>query len=148
MIAGIDYIGITTPFYCNDGRGNFLLHKRSKNCRDERGHWDPGGGQLEFGQTLKESVLREVKEEYGCQGKIQEALPAHSILRKDNRKITHWVAAPFFVLVDKKFVKINEPDKIDEIGWFKLNNLPRPLHTGFSGTLKRFIKYFKKYQQL
>jgi len=30
MISGIDYIGITTPFYCNDGKGNFLFHKRSQ----------------------------------------------------------------------------------------------------------------------
>ncbi|HEY4495194.1 MAG TPA: hypothetical protein VI998_04000 [Patescibacteria group bacterium] len=31
MKLGIDYIGISTPFYCNDGQGCFLLHKRSKN---------------------------------------------------------------------------------------------------------------------
>lgn len=84
--AGIDYIGITTPFYCNDGKGKFLFHKRSKNCRDEQGAWDPGGGQLEFGQSLENSVLREVIEEYGCAGEIQGLLPAHSIFRTSNGK--------------------------------------------------------------
>lgn len=34
---GIDFIGITCVFYCHDGQGNFLMHKRSKNCRDEIG---------------------------------------------------------------------------------------------------------------
>ncbi len=57
---GVDYIGVTTSFYCNDGKGNFLLHKRSKNTRDENGRWDPGGGQLEFGEKPEKGVLREV----------------------------------------------------------------------------------------
>ena len=78
---GIDYIGITTPFYCNDGNGNFLVHKRSKHARDERGVWDFGGGQLDFGQQVDDSVLREVSEEWGVLGEIQEQLPAHSMLR-------------------------------------------------------------------
>jgi 8-oxo-dGTP diphosphatase len=145
MTIGVDYIGVTTPFYCNDGKGNFLLHKRSKNCRDEQGHWDPGGGKLEFGQSLEESVLREVKEEYGCKGVVQEVLPAHSVLRKMNGVNTHWVAVPFFILVDRNKVTINEPTKIDEIGWFKLDKLPKPLHTGFAGTFKKYKTYFEKY---
>ena len=146
MKIGIEYIGVSTPFYCNDGKGNFVLHKRSKNCRDEQGAWDPGSGQLEFGQTLEESVLREIMEEYGCIGTIQEQLPAHSILRIHNWKQTHWVAIPFFVLVNRKDVKINEKEKIDEIGWFRLDNLPSPLHTGFQYTLKRYRKFFDKYR--
>jgi len=146
VIIGVNYIGVTTPFYCNDGKGNFLLHKRSKNCRDEQGRWDAGGGQLEFGQTPEESVLREVEEEYGCRGKIQEVLPAYSILRNLEGKNTHWVGIPFFILVDKNEVKINEPEKIDEIGWFKLDNFPKPLHMGFTGALKRYKEYFEKYK--
>ena len=30
--GGVDYIGVTVVFYCHDGKGNFLMHKRSKNC--------------------------------------------------------------------------------------------------------------------
>lgn len=145
MKIGIDFIGITTPFYCNDGKGKFLLHKRSKNCRDEQGTWDPGGGQLEFGQTLEKSVLREIEEEYGCRGIIQEQLPAHSILRTHDGKKTHWIAIPFFILVNKDEVKNNEPEKIDELGWFTLDNLPHPLHTGFQYTYKHYKSSFEKY---
>jgi ADP-ribose pyrophosphatase len=140
---GEDYIGISTPFYCNDGKGNFLFHKRSKNCRDEQGKWDPGGGKLEFGLTPEENVLKEVKEEYGCKGKIQKSIPPHTILRINNGKETHWIAFPFFIKVKKSEVKINEPEKIDELGWFRLNKLPKPLHTGFSWTFKHYPKYFK-----
>lgn len=145
MKPGIDFIGISTPFYCNDGKGRFLFHKRSKKCRDEHGRWDTGSGQLEFGSTPAENVLREVAEEYGCRGKIQEQLPAHSIFRQWQGKKTHWLAVPFFIKVDPQKVKINELDKIDEIGWFTLDKLPKPLHAGFSFTFKKYRSYFKKY---
>ena len=53
MKPGIDYIGVSTPFYCHDGQGNFLFHKRSQKCRDEQGRWDTGSGKLEFGLTVE-----------------------------------------------------------------------------------------------
>lgn len=146
MIAGVDYIGISTPFYCNDGKGNFLFHKRSINCRDEHGKWDPGSGQLEFGLTPEQNVLKEMREEYGCRGIIQESIPAHTIFRMQNDKRTHWVAIPFFVHVDPKTVRINDADKIEQIIWRTLDDLPRPLHTGFSFTMRHFKEYFIKYQ--
>lgn len=145
MKPGLDYVGISTPFYCNDGQGKFVLHKRSQNCRDEQGHWDTGSGQLGFGETVEKSVLREVAEEYGCQGEIQEQLPPHSIIREHNGQRTHWLIIPHFVKVDPKEVKINEPEKADEFGWFTLDNLPKPLHTGFQYTLKKYKQYFEKY---
>ena len=145
MKAGIDYIGISTPFYCNDGKGNFLFHKRSVNCRDEQGNWDTGSGQLEFGLTPEENVLKEIKEEYGCGGVIQEGLPAHSIFRIHNKMKTHWIAISFFVYIDPKEAHINDLDKIEKIEWHTLKDLPQPLHTGFAFTLKKYEKYFKKY---
>ncbi len=130
MKAGIDYTGITTPFYCNDGKGNFLLHKRSGSCRDEKGKWDFGGGRLEFGESPEESVLREAKEEYGVKGVIQEQLPAYSELIVHDGKRAHWLVVPFFIKMDIRKAKIMEPEKASEIGIFALDNLPKPLHTG------------------
>jgi len=147
MKIGVDYIGITTPFYCHDGAGNFLLHKRSKDCRDENGRWDSGSGKLEFGLSLEENVLKEVMEEYGCKGEIVERLPAHDIFREQNGVKTHWVAVPFFVRVNRSQAKNNEPLKIDEIGWFDLRHFPTPLHTGFAFTIKKFYPHFEKYSK-
>lgn len=145
MKIGVDYIGVTTPFYCNDGYGNFLFNKRGKNCRDEVGRWDPGGGKLEFGVSLETNVLDEVMEEYGCRGTIQEQLPPQDIFRTIDGVTTHWVAVPFFVLVQKNEVKNNEPHKFDEIDWFRLDKLPTPLHSGFEKTFRKYKRQFENY---
>ena len=100
MKIGYDYVGITTPFYCHDGEGNLLMHKRGLQCRDEQGKWDPGGGKLEFNLLVEENVLQEVREEYGCKGEISERLPAHDIFRMFNGVKTHWIAMPFIIKVN------------------------------------------------
>ncbi|MCA9388442.1 NUDIX domain-containing protein [Candidatus Berkelbacteria bacterium] len=128
--------------------GEFVLHLRSANCRDEVGRWDPGSGQLEFGLSPDNNVIKEVAEEYGCQGKIIGSLPPHSIFRRHENQLTHWFAIPYFVIVDQDKVRINEPTKIDDLGWFKLRSLPKPLHTGFGYTLKNFRAEFDKIAKL
>lgn len=145
--AGVDYIGISTPFYCHDGNGLFVFHKRSNNCRDEHGRWDAGSGQLEFGEDPSEGVLREVWEEYGVKGEITGQLPAHSILREHEGVKTHWLAVSFFVKVDLDRVVISDPDKISEIGFFTLDRLPDPLHSGLQMTMTRFPRHFAKYRK-
>lgn len=144
MKPGIDFIGVSVSFFCHDDN-YFLLHKRSNKCRDEKGRWDFGGGQLEFGERLESAVLREVKEEYGVGGVIEKQLPAHSLLREENGIRTHWLIITFIVKVDRKKVVNNDPEKIAELGWFKLNNLPKPLHTGAQYTPKHYKEEFKKY---
>ncbi|MFA5136176.1 MAG: NUDIX hydrolase [Patescibacteria group bacterium] len=139
---GIDFIGITTPFYCTDGKGKFLLHKRSSKCRDDVGVWDCGGGKLEFGQTLEENVLREVKEEYGCSAVILKNLLSYTLFRVYEGKKTHWIAFPFLILVNPMKVKNNDPEKIDKIGWFTVSSFPQPLHIGVETALKKYISVF------
>jgi ADP-ribose pyrophosphatase YjhB (NUDIX family) len=145
MKIGTDYIGVTTPFYCHDGKGNILMHKRTKECRDEHGKWDTGSGKLEFDLSLEENVLKEVFEEYGCKGDVQGVLPAHDIFREQNGIKTHWLAVSFFVKVNRSEVKNGEPHKIEEITWFPIDKLPEPLHSGFAYSFKKYKSYFEKY---
>ncbi|OGE44818.1 hypothetical protein A3B39_00175 [Candidatus Daviesbacteria bacterium RIFCSPLOWO2_01_FULL_37_10] len=128
---GVDFIGVTVVFYCHDGKGNFLMHKRSKNCRDEVGNWDVGGGGMEFGETFEEAVEREIMEEYSCSVENLKFITSYNVLRKNGKQDTHWIALLFTAKVNPEKVAIGEPDYIDEIGWFSENNLPDPLHSQF-----------------
>lgn len=139
---GVDFIGVTCSFVCHDGNGRILLHKRSKHCRDEQGNWDNGGGAHEFGDNIEETVRREIKEEYGADAldvKFIKVYDAHRKL-KDGTP-THWLAVLFLVKVDPKQVKNNEPHKIDEIGWFTLDDLPSPLHSQAQHTFASIKPY-------
>lgn len=75
---GIDHIGVSIVYFCHDGRGNFVMAKRSKNARDEQGRWDIGGGGLEYGQRVEENLKKEIKEEY-CEN-IKESRHIGSLL--------------------------------------------------------------------
>lgn len=139
---GFDYIGISTPFYCHDGKGHLLLAKRTKYARDEDGTWDPGAGLLEHGSSIEANILREIKEEYGCEGTIQKLLPAVNLLREIDGQLSHWLVVAAFVLVNSDDVQLMEPDKFSEIGWFTLDELPSPLHQGFALSFERFKSEF------
>lgn len=128
---GVDYIGVTVMAFCHDGKGNFVMHKRSNNCRDEHGRWDIAGGSLEFGETFEQSVAREVKEEYCCDILELKRINVYNALREHSGTPTHWVGICFLAKVDPKQVKIGEPEKMEEIGWFTKDNLPNPLHSQF-----------------
>src|SRR3989338_5752465 len=129
LSPGVDYIGVTCVFYCHDGNGHLLLHKRSQKCRDERGAWDCGGGTMGFGETFESAVRREIKEEYCVRPTKLTFCGVTNVLRKNGKTKTHWVALIFAAKVDPKKVKIGEPDKMEEIGWFRTNKLPRHLHS-------------------
>jgi len=129
MKKGEDFVGVTIVFICHDGKGNILLNKRSKNCRDEHGTWDSGGGGLEFGDTVINTLKKEIKEEYCADVISHEFLGYRDVHREHDGKKTHWIALDFKVLVDRDKVKNGEPHKFDAIEWFTLDKLPEPLHS-------------------
>lgn len=139
MIKGVDYTGVGVVFFCHDGQGNILMAKRSKNCRDEHGRWDIGAGSVDFDEKIEDVLKREIKEEYSTEVLNYEFLGFRDVQRENNGKKTHWVALDFKVLINKNKVKIGEPHKFDEIGWFKLDSLPILVHSQFP----KFIELYK-----
>lgn len=142
MKQGFDFIGVTCVFYCHDGKGSLLLHKRSQKCRDEQGRWDCGGGALRFGETFEKAVMREIREEYCSDIKKLDFVGINNVIRKSNGLKTHWIAILFACELNPKRVKIGVPKKMDQIGWFKLDKLPQPLHSMFLTHLE-FVKRAK-----
>jgi ADP-ribose pyrophosphatase YjhB (NUDIX family) len=139
MKKGFDYTGITIVYFCHDGNGNILMNKRSQNCRDEHGRWDIGGGGLDFGLTVEETLKKEIKEEYCADVISYEFLGYRDVHREHEGQKTHWIALDFKVLIDPKNVANGEPHKFDEIGWHTLDNLPENIHSQFP----KFLELYK-----
>ncbi len=112
---------------------------RGKNCRDENGAWDIGGGALEFGEDAKERLKKEIKEEYNADVLKTEFLGFRDVHRSHDKKETHWLALDFKVLVDVSQVKNAEPHKLDKVKWFRLDKLPGNLHS----ELPRFFEIYR-----
>ena len=138
MQIGYNYPGITIVYFCNDGEGNFVMSKRSNNTRDEHGRWDIGGGKLEYGETVKTTLQREVKEEYCTIVLDFKFLGYREIKRKHGGRNTHWIALDFKCLVDPEKVKNGEPHKFEEVSWFTLKNMPKNLHSQLPLFLKKY----------
>lgn len=127
---GVSFVGVTTPFLCYDSEGHVFLAKRSKNARDEQGHWDFGSGGLKVGESIESNMRRELFEEYGVEPIKVTPIGYFELFRTlpDGTK-THWVGIAHAVQVDPKKVKIMEPDMFDDSGWFTMDTLPSPLHS-------------------
>ncbi|HWU24216.1 MAG TPA: NUDIX domain-containing protein [Candidatus Paceibacterota bacterium] len=138
MKKGVDCIGNTVVFACHDGRGNYVLSKRSVNCRDEHGTWDPGGGGIELNDTVIDTLKKEIAEEYCTDVLEYEFLGYRDVHREHNGEKTHWIALDFKVLVDREKVRNGEPHKLEEIGWFTRDTFPEPLHSQFPYFLEKY----------
>jgi 8-oxo-dGTP diphosphatase len=142
---GVSFVGITTCFFVHDGKGHFYMTKRGKKARDEQGKWEIGGGGLKWGETALDNALREAMEEYNVTSKKTEFLGYRDIFRElpDGTK-THWLGLDFAILADPKDVRINEPETIDDGGWFSLDDLPSPMHSQQIPFMKQYKKKLAK----
>ncbi len=126
MKQGLDYIGVAVGIMIFNDKGEVFLSKRSQQVKNERGHWENPGGSVEFGETLEQAVKREILEEYGTEIDVIEQWPATDHFIPAEKQ--HWVATTFLAKFKPgQQPKIMEPDKCEEIGWFKLDALPEPL---------------------
>ena len=138
MDKGKECIGVSVIFLCHDGKGNFLLSKRSPACRDEHGTWDPGGGAVELHDTIENTLRKEIKEEYCADVISHEFLGFRDVHRVNNGANTHWIALDFKVLINPAQAKNGEPHKLAEIKWFTTGTLPTPVHSQFPYFLKKY----------
>jgi 8-oxo-dGTP pyrophosphatase MutT (NUDIX family) len=136
---GVDYIGVCVVYFCHDGKGNVVMAKRTPKTRDEHGVWDIGGGGLEFGGSVEQTIRQEIKQEY-CTDVLEfEFLGYRDVHREHDGKKTHWVALDFKVLIDPHQVANGEPHKFEEVKWFTLDALPEKTHSQFP----KFLELYK-----
>jgi len=88
--------------------GRVLLVKGSRGLTVDR--WTLPGGFLRFGESPRDGVLREVREEVGVDASVEELIDARSKLGQHTR--LHWVMLFYRVRIDG--VPAPNPDEIAE----------------------------------
>lgn len=122
---GIDYVGVGVgAIVVNDG-GQVFLSQRGKQATNEQGTWEFPGGKVHFGDTLRQTLIREFMEEYGMTIDIIELLSVDDHILEDEGQ--HWVSPTFIAKSVGAAPQILEPHKCSAIGWFDIDDLPSPL---------------------
>lgn len=115
---GIDYVGLGVGALIFNDQYQLLLTKRGPKAKNEVGKWEIPGGGVEFGESLKEAVVREIKEELGITIQVVELLQVADHIIPDEKQ--HWISPTFICKIISGQPSILEPEKCDQIGWFSL----------------------------
>lgn len=123
MKPGVDFPGVGCGLVVQRADGRVLLCKRLK--APEAGFWNIVGGKVDLMERSIDAARREAEEESGLKiGAVDLLCLAEEIIPADGQ---HWVS---LIYVTRDFTgepTLTEPDKLSEIGWFALDDLPQPL---------------------
>ncbi|MCL5008281.1 MAG: NUDIX domain-containing protein [Candidatus Marsarchaeota archaeon] len=104
--------------------GNVLMIKR-KNTGWHDGDYALVSGHLEPGETLREAMAREAKEEVGISISIKDLKPVHVMQKTDGIGKGGDYVVVFFEAHRWKGIPRNmEPDRCSDVVWFDLKKLP------------------------
>lgn len=139
MIRGVDYIGVGIGAIIVNNEGKMLMAKRGQKAKNERGKWEFPGGSVEFGDTMAQTIIREMKEELNIKIKVLKHLsPIDHIIPEEKQ---HWVTSTFISKIVEGEPQIMEPEKCDEIRWFTLEEIENlRLSIATEGSVKQLKK--------
>jgi mutator protein MutT len=142
MKKGIDYIGVGVGAIIINDEGKVFLAKRGQKAKNERGTWEFPGGGVEFVEKLVDAIKREMREEFGVEIEVIKQIETLDHLIPEENQ--HWIAPTFIAKIIKGEPDIMEEDKCEAIGWFDINNLPKPLSIITQISLPELRKYLGK----
>ena len=125
MKRGIDYIGVGVGAIITDNQGRLFLARRGPKAKNERGLWEFPGGSVEFGETMAETLRREMREEFGIEIIVGKLLDVVDHILKEEKQ--HWVSPTYLCTISAGEPHIMEPGKCAEIGWFRPDEVPQAL---------------------
>jgi mutator protein MutT len=122
---GIDYIGVGVGAVIVDDEGRLFLARRGPRATNERGLWEFPVGSVEYGETLAEALVREMREEYGIEIAVGDLLDVvDHILPEEGQ---HWVSPTYLCTILSGEPQIREPTKCSETAWFYPDGMPDDL---------------------
>ncbi|MDI6835769.1 MAG: NUDIX domain-containing protein [Rhizobiaceae bacterium] len=115
--------------------GKLLLARRLK--APEAGFWNIVGGKVDHLEPAERAAKREAEEETGLTiGAIEFVCVTEQIIDADRQ---HWVSLLYRTNDVQGEAQLTEPDKIAEIDWFPLDDLPQPL-SAFTAALLPYLR--------
>jgi 8-oxo-dGTP diphosphatase len=125
-------VGTAAAARTRDGR--WLLVRRA-----DLGQWALAGGTLEWGETLRDSLARELAEEAGVERcEIGRLVGVFS--RPDRDPRFHGVTIVVECEIDEPRRPPSNPVEIAEVGLFPAHALPRPLAMGMEDMLDAAVR--------
>ncbi len=105
-------------------KNEVLLIKRSA-TRNQNDYWSQPGGAVEFGETIKQAIIREIREEVNVKIRLISYLSyTEQIFKKETQ---HWLAISYLARIISGNVKNLEPHKHSAVKWFPIDKLPKKL---------------------
>lgn len=96
----------------------FLIVKRSEDEDFYPGAWEFPGGHIESGETLKDGLRRELKEEIGYEGEFNPIITNYfDEIKEKNGELIHNLEIDFIVEVDKSNVNIELSNEHSDYKW-------------------------------
>ncbi len=117
--------------------GNQILLGERLNAHGSNQYAGPGG-QLEYGETAKEALMREVAEECGAGFKVRDLrfLCCSDLLTYMPR---HYIDLGFAAAWESGKPEVTEPDKLVSWDWYDLDALP----TRLFGCVPEYVQSLK-----
>ena len=103
-----------------DKEGKILLQKRVDSLiPDADGTWELPGGKIDYGETPEDAVMRECREEAGCEIQIKRLLPKvqSMIWQRVDGKEQHVIVFCYEAIMVGGTV-VPSDKKVAEVGWF------------------------------
>lgn len=122
-------------FFSKSTRRCLLLQKSNGK---HQGTWGLVGGTNVLGETPWQGLQREIEEEIGSIPNIKKTLPLEQFVSNDSVFNFH----TYFCIVEDEFVPKLSLEH-NGWGWFDLNSLPKPVHSGLSLSLRNKIIQIK-----
>jgi len=117
-----------------DSDGRYLLIRRS-----DTGTWCFPGGTIDWGETVREALVREVREETGARVcEVGKLVGVYGRADRDPR--FHAVSIAVEVTVDVGKMIASNPIEIREVGLFEYGDIPHPLAMGTEDVLRDAVE--------
>lgn len=131
----------------NTDSGEEILLQKRKNTGYMDGFYDlSASGHVEENEPMTSTLIREAKEEIGIDIMLEDIEFVTMMHTKTPEDGQFYYNGFFKVIKYKKEIKINEPEKCEELKWFKLNELPKNILQDRLQAIKNYM-INKKYSE-